>query len=107
MKRILMGLVLATLLITTAGVASANRATPRVDRREARQHARIHQGVQSGRLTPGEAARLRNGQRHVHRMERVAKSDGVVTPGERVRIARAQSRQSRQIFRLKHNARWM
>jgi len=107
MKRILMGLVLATLLITTASVASANRATPRVDRREARQHARIHQGVQSGRLTPGEAARLRSGQMRVHRMERIAKSDGVVTRGERVRIGRAQNRQSRQIFRLKHNPRWM
>ena len=107
MKRNLMGLVLVTLLITTAGAASANRATPRVDRREARQHARIHQGVQSGRLTPGEAARLRHGQLHVHRMERIAKSDGVVTPGEGVRIARAQNRQNRQIFRLKHNARWM
>lgn len=107
MKRTLMGLVLATLLITTAGLVSANTATPRVHRREARQHARIHQGVQSGRLTPGETARLRAGQQHVHVMEHRAKSDGVVTPRERVRINHAQNRQSRQIVRLKHNARKM
>ena len=107
MKRILRVLVLATLLTTTAGLASASTATPRVDRREARQHARIRQGVASGRLTPGETARLRTGQHHVRAMERRAKADGVVMPGERARIARAQNRQSRQIFRLKHNARRM
>jgi len=106
-KRILKGLVLVALFTTTAGLASANTYTPRVDRREARQHARIHQGVESGRLTPGEAARLRAGQARVHGMEYRAKSDGVVTPGERVRITRAQNHQSRQVFRLKHNARRM
>ena len=105
MKRILMGLALATLLITTAGLASANAATPRVNRREVHQHARIQQGVRSGRLTPGEAARLRAGQHHVHAMEHRAKSDGVVTPGERARLTHAQNRQSRHIYRLKHNAR--
>src|SRR5437762_4228726 len=104
-KRILKGLVLFALLTTTAGLASANPYTPRVDRREARQHARIHRGVASGRLTPGEAARLRAGQARVHGMEYRAKADGVVTPGERVRITRAQNRQSRQVFRLEHNAR--
>jgi hypothetical protein len=106
-KRTLMGLVLVALLSTTAGLASANPCTPRVDRREARQHARIRQGVESGRLTPREAFRVRAGQAHVHAMEYRAKADGVVTPGERVRITRAQNHQSRQVFRLKHNARRM
>ena len=35
------------------GVAAAQSATPRIDRREARQEARIHQGVRSGELTRG------------------------------------------------------
>lgn len=105
MKRTLMGLVLVALLSTTAGIASANTYTPRVDRREARQHARIRQGVESGRLTPGEAARLHMGQAHVRRMEYRAKADGVVTPRERVRLNRAENHQSRRIYRLKHNAR--
>ncbi len=99
-----MFLVLAAATLT-ASLASANPATPRIDRREARQHARIQQGVRSGELTRGEAHRLRVGQRHVARMEGRAKSDGVVTPRERARITRAQNHQSRHIARLKHNER--
>ena len=95
----------ALLCASTAMFAEAHPGTPRVDRREARQTARIRGGVQSGELTPGEAARLRAGQLHVHRMERRAKADGIVTPGERVQLGRAQARQSRHIARLKHNGR--
>lgn len=95
----------AAVAALSVAVADAHPVTPRVDRREARQHARIQQGVRSGELTPEEAARLRAGQGHVRRMERRAKSDGVVTPGERVRLDHAQDRQSRRIARLKHNDR--
>jgi hypothetical protein len=98
------------LLVIAAGMlaatlATADTATPRVDRREAAQHARIAQGVRSGQLTRGEARRLRRGQRHVHRMERRSKADGRVTMRERRRMNRAQNHQSRHIYRLKHNAR--
>ncbi|MCC6350381.1 MAG: hypothetical protein IT347_12410 [Candidatus Eisenbacteria bacterium] len=89
----------------TATIASAGTATPRVDRREARQTARIHQGVRSGELTRGEARSLRAGQRHVHRIERRAKADGNVSARERAHLNRAQNRQSRHIHRLKHNGR--
>ena len=92
-----------TLAALAATMAFAQTATPRIERREARQDARIHQGVRSGELTPGEAARLRAGQRHVDRMEGRAKADGVVTPRERARIGRAQNNESRRIYRLKHN----
>jgi hypothetical protein len=101
--RVLMLTVAVAMLATT--VASANPITPRVDRREARQHARIQQGVRSGELTRGERLRLGEGQMHVRRMERRAKSDGVVTPRERARLGHAQNRQSRHIYRLKHNDR--
>jgi hypothetical protein len=99
--------ILVTLALATLGatVASANTATPRVDRRELRQRARIHQGWQSGQLTRGERTRLRAGQRRVHRMERRAKRDGHVNRFERRRLTRAQNHQSRQIYRLKHNRR--
>ena len=92
-------------LVLAASVASAHPATPRVDRREARQHARIAQGVQSGELTRAEARRLRAAQRHIHRMERRAKADGVVTMRERARLNRALNHESRAIRRLKHNQR--
>ena len=93
------------LAVVSASLVAAHPVTPRVDRREARQHARIRDGVRSGELTPREAARLRAGQVHVHRVERRAKSDGVVTLRERARMERAQNRQSRHIARLKHNRR--
>ncbi|MBK7367705.1 MAG: hypothetical protein IPJ04_07245 [Candidatus Eisenbacteria bacterium] len=86
-------------------MASANAATPRVDRREARQTERIREGVRSGELTRGETRHLVRGQARVHRMEARAKADGVVTPGERRKLAHAQNHQSRRIARLKHNDR--
>jgi hypothetical protein len=105
MKRLVTLILFAALTVVSVNVASADVSTPRVDRREARQHARIHQGVRSGELTRGEAMRLRAGQGHVRRMERRAVSDGRVGPRERARLERAQDRQSRRIYRLKHNAR--
>jgi hypothetical protein len=95
----------AAIAAITTLTAQAQTLTPRVDRRELRQHARIEQGVQSGQLTRGEAMRLRAGQRHVDRLERRAEWNGVVTPRERLRMDRAQDRQSRRIWRLKHNRR--
>lgn len=97
---ILLAGVLAS-LISSAAIAG----TPRIDRREALQRARIAEGRRSGDLTRGELARLNAGQRRVHRMERRASADGAITRAERRRIERAQDRQSRAIFRLKHNAR--
>jgi hypothetical protein len=96
-------------LIVLAGVvaslvsSAALAGTPRIDRREACQRARIAEGRRSGALTRGEKARLNAGQRRVHRMERRAVADGIVTRGERRRIGRAQDRESRAIYRLKHN----
>jgi hypothetical protein len=90
-----------TSLLASAAVAG----TPRVDRREARQHVRIVEGRRSGELTRGEMVRLRAGQRHVRRMERRTGADGVVSRGERRRLENAQDRESRRIYRLKHNAR--
>jgi hypothetical protein len=104
MKRTSLFLVVAVLAMFAANVAGA-AGTPGVDRREARQRARIHQGWQSGELTRGERARLNAGQRRVHRMEWRAKRDGHVGPWERRHIQRAQDRQSRHIYRFKHNAR--
>ena len=97
-------LLAAVLAATTAAVASADTFTPRVDRREVRQQARIQQGIRSGELTRGEARRLERGQARVDRMECRAKADGRVTLRERERLAHAQNVQSRRIHRLKHNA---
>lgn len=80
-----------------------------VDRREARQQARIAKGVQSGELTPGETARLERREAAIHReigRER-AENGGHLTPAERARVNRQQDAMSRQIYRAKHNDRRM
>ena len=98
--------VLATMLATlTASFAAAHPVTPRVDRRQAWQHTRIHQGVRHGQLTRAERARLLAGQARIRRMERLAKADGIITRAERAQLARAQARQHRLIMRLRHNGR--
>jgi hypothetical protein len=105
MKRLIPLAAVALLSLTLAGAASADARTPRVDRRQACQHARIHQGVRNGSLTPREATRLRRGQANVRRMEARAKADGRITRAERLRLQRLQNRQSQRIYWMKHNAR--
>jgi hypothetical protein len=106
MKRSLT-MVLATMatIALCATLAEAGTATPRVDRRQVRQQARITQGVHSGALTRCERARLEAGQAHVRRVEARAKADGIVTPRERAHLRHAQNVQSRHIYRAKHNVR--
>lgn len=76
---------------------------PGIDQRQARQQARIQQGVATGELTPREAAKLEHGQQRVANMEARAKADGVVTPHEQARIQHAQNVQSKKIRHMKHN----
>ncbi|MFZ2971313.1 MAG: hypothetical protein WA049_01630 [Ferribacterium limneticum] len=90
-----------SLVLPTLAFAQAN--TPRVDQRQANQEQRIDQGVASGSLTQREANRLDRGQQHVDNMENRAKSDGVVTRGERARLHQAQEVQSRRIYAQKHD----
>ncbi|HZV55763.1 MAG TPA: hypothetical protein VFF82_12575 [Rhodocyclaceae bacterium] len=78
-------------------------ATPGIDQRQANQERRIDQGVASGQLNARETARLERGQQRVENMETRAKSDGVVTKGERAKIHAAQDRQSKRIYRQKHD----
>jgi hypothetical protein len=99
------GTILIASVLATLIASAAFAGTPREERREARQHARIVQGRHSGRLTRLEAMRLRAGQRRIHRAERRADRDGFMTRAERRRVERMQDRQSGRIYRLKHNPR--
>ncbi|HKA24673.1 MAG TPA: hypothetical protein VKF80_06815 [Candidatus Eisenbacteria bacterium] len=87
------------------GAVSAQAGTPDMNRREAWQRARIEQGVHSGRLTRGEARRLRRGERRIHRMDNRFGRDGFYGPRERMRMHRALDRENARIWRLKHNRR--
>jgi type IV pilus biogenesis protein CpaD/CtpE len=84
--------------------ASSQRMQADVQR-NINQQGRIEQGVQSGALTNREASQLERGQAHVDRAEARAGADGHVGAREQVRIQHRENKQSRKIFRDKHNAR--
>lgn len=90
---------------TRGNPASASSQRLQADvQRQVNQQARIEQGVQSGSLTPHEAARLERGQAHAGAREARAGQDGHVGAHEQARIRRAEDRQSRRIHRQKHDA---
>ena len=102
---------LTAVALTLGAITLAQAATPaehqarRVDHRQARQAARIDQGVASGELTRREEHRLEHQQQHVANVEARVESDGKVTAKEAVHMEHAQDRASRNIYRKKHNSR--
>ncbi len=90
--------------VQTGNPTSASSLRMQADvQRNANQEARISQGLQSGSLNAQEAARLERGQAHVDRKEARAGADGHVGGIEQRSIQRTDNRQSRKIFRKKHN----
>ncbi|MFO1401868.1 MAG: hypothetical protein U1F30_11765 [Steroidobacteraceae bacterium] len=73
--------------------------------RNVAQQERIQQGLDSGALTDREAARLEHGQARTNRIEANSAADGRVGPLEQARIQSVENRQSRHIYRKKHNLR--
>jgi hypothetical protein len=85
-----------------------SRSSERMQRDVARnvhQQSRIEHGVQSGALTAHETARLEARQAHAAQVEQRAASDGQVGPHEQRHIQHVDQRNSRSIYRKKHNAR--
>ncbi len=72
--------------------------------RNINQQRRIEQGVQSGQLSNREAGKLERGQARVDRAEARAGSDGHVGPNEQRGIQKAENKQSKRIYREKHDA---
>lgn len=94
---------LAFAVALTAITVPAFADTPRIDAREHNQRERIAQGVRSGELTRPETRRLVRGEVRLHRHERIARSDGIVTGAERFRLHRHANRMSGRIYRQKHD----
>jgi len=78
-------------------------STARIDRRQEAQERRIERGIETGQITRREAARLREGQREIRRMERQALADGRIDRWERRQIEQAQDRQDVLINRERHD----
>jgi len=94
---------LAVVSLSLTAFAADPVKTPRNEKREARQEARIEQGKTSGALNEKEAARLDAGQARVDAAQDAAKADGEVTKKEKVKIEKAQDRQNRRIAKQKHD----
>ena len=71
--------------------------------RDINQESRIEQGLKSGQLNTGEAAKLERGEARLDRMEKNALKDGSLSQQEADRINRAQNVESGKINALKHN----
>ena len=79
--------------------ASSRKFQHAIDRRQARQHARIRQGWRSGRLNRKQVARLHRNQKHIDKMERRLRADGHYPR----RVGRALDRSNKRIWRIKGN----
>jgi hypothetical protein len=89
-------------LVLALGVTSANAQI----RKHARnQHERIHQGVKSGELTKREAKNVKEDQKDLHQDIKLAKSDGKISRSERKIVRKEERKDSREIYRKKHNDR--
>ena len=96
-------LVFGAVLELSAQDAYAAR-TPIANGRQLNQQSRIAHGAANGSLTHAERKGLKAEQRHIRRVKRRAKADGVVTKEEKLRINRKQRRANRHIRRQKHDA---
>ena len=94
---------MSALLLAATGVAMAQPATPKLDRREVNQQKRIDQGVASGQLTAQETNRLDKREAKLAADEAAAKADGTVTHKERRKLQREANRDSAAIYKAKHN----
>lgn len=95
-------------VVAAAAVASTLAAAPafadRVDQRQSNQANRIEQGLRDGSLTRQEAARLKDEQARIAKLEREAERDGRITREERARLGAAQNRASRNIYEERHDS---
>src|SRR2546421_310444 len=96
--------VIAVAVAGTFSVAASAQTAGSEVQRDVNQERRIEQGVQSGQLTNREAGRLERGQARVDRAEARAGADGHVGAGEQRRIQKQENRQSKRIYREKHDA---
>lgn len=75
----------------------------RINKRQERQDKRIEAGKASGELTKKETAKLEAGQARVQAAETAARADGKVTAKEHAKIEHMQDKQSKRIYKQKHD----
>jgi hypothetical protein len=93
--------VAAALILAAPLAASAQEVLDR----ERTQQERIGQGVASGQITAGGAAKLENRERRINASRRadLASNGGRLTAGERRNLNRRENAASSHIYQDKHN----
>jgi hypothetical protein len=87
--------------------ASGALAQSGINAQQTDQQYRIYNGIRSGSLTLGEAARLESGQARIDDYEQRARADGRLSSFERQRLDSMLDRQSSAIQQEKHDGRQM
>ncbi len=96
---------LASVLMSAFAVtAFAQTNTPKIDQRQENQQQRIDNGVKSGALTAKETNNLDKREAKLEADKEAAKADGKVTAAERKKLKREENRDSKAIYKKKHNA---
>ncbi len=90
-----------SLILSTAAMAQST--TPYINARQENQQTRIAQGVRSGELTAGEAARLERQEAKIQHQKYEAKKHGHLNKYERAKLNRKLNKESHKIYRAKHN----
>jgi len=78
----------------------------KVDQRRENQQDRIAQGIKSGQMTAGEAAKAENQQKGINQQVKAdrAANGGKLTTGEKAQVNKEQNAASKSIYNKKHNA---
>jgi hypothetical protein len=94
---------IAAAVFGLSAIASHAQTAADTVQRDVYQQTRIQQGLQSGRLTTQEAARLEQQQTHIQQMQSRSLADGQLSASERARLASAQNRASVNILAAQNN----
>jgi len=105
MKKSVIAITFACLTLgSSVNVAISGTKDPGVNKRQARQQARIADGVKSGELTREEAQALRAEQRAIREREHWFKADGNLTRTEREALRQDLRHSSDNIRREKRDS---
>src|SRR5579863_704103 len=95
------------LLMTFLMAPAAFAAGPNNDadvQTNAAQQQQIEQGLQSGQLSTGEAAKLEKGEARIDSTEAQADKSGAVSPAEQAKIQQEQTNEQNKINKLESNS---
>jgi hypothetical protein len=91
----------------TAATPATPAKKPTIAQRKRHQQKRIGEGVENGELTSKETKNLEKGESKINKEEKTMRSEdnGKLTKADRRKINRQQNRESKKIYRDKHNKR--